>query len=152
MVICPEYKSLPYSTTNRNGYREYKSLPYQCRVCPTRHMCTESQSCQKTVLRNIWQDYIEQAEDVRHSPHGKLTYKLRSQTIERVFADAKEKYGMRFTPYRGLKRVGMWVKLKYAAMNLKKLAIWKWNTARFRFIRILYRKEPLFCCCMIGVL
>lgn len=152
MVICPEYKSLPYSTTNRNGYREYKSLPHQCRVCPTRHMCTESQSCQKTVLRHIWQDYIEQAEDIRHSSHGKMTYKLRSQTIERVFADAKEKYGMRFTPYRGLKRVGMWVKLKYAAMNLKKLAIWKWNTARFHIIRILYRKEPLFCCCMIGVL
>lgn len=26
----------------------------------------------------------------------KTTYKLRSQTIERVFANAKEKYGMRF--------------------------------------------------------
>lgn len=82
----------------------------------------------------------------------KTTYKLRSETIERVFADAKEKYDMRFTPYRGLKRVGIWVKIKYATMNLKKLVIWKWNITRFRFIRVLYQKEPLFCCYMIGVL
>lgn len=26
-VICPEYKALHYSTTNRDGYREYKSRP-----------------------------------------------------------------------------------------------------------------------------
>ncbi|EOS28997.1 hypothetical protein C807_03519 [Lachnospiraceae bacterium 28-4] len=75
------------------------------------------------MTRHIWGDYIEQAEDIRHSPQGKESYRLRSQTIERVFADAKEKYGMRYTPYRGLKRVSMWVRLKYAAMNLKKLAM-----------------------------
>ncbi len=31
IVICPEYKSLWYSTTNRDGYREYKSLSYNAR-------------------------------------------------------------------------------------------------------------------------
>ena len=40
--------------------------------------------------------------------------------IERVFADAKEKHGMRYTQYRGLTQVTNWVKLKFAAMNLKK--------------------------------
>ena len=79
------------------------------------------------MTRHIWADYIDQAEDIRHSPEGKESYKLRSQTIERVFADAKEKYGMRDTPYRGLKRVSMWVRLKFAAMNLKKLAMWRWK-------------------------
>nr|WP_242868475.1 hypothetical protein [Fournierella massiliensis] len=34
---------------------------------------------------------------------------------------------MRYTQYRGLAQVTNWVKLKFAAMNLKKLAIWKWN-------------------------
>ena len=62
-----QYKSLPYSTTNREGYREYKSLSYQCENCPTRNICTESRSCQKVVTRHIWADYIEQAEDIRHS-------------------------------------------------------------------------------------
>lgn len=34
---------------------------------------------------------------------------------------------MRYTPYRGLTAVTNWDKLKYAAMNLKKLAIHKWK-------------------------
>ena len=71
-------------------------------------------------------EHTERAEDVRHSPIGKATYALRSQTIERVFADAKEKHAMRYTPYRGLTAVSTWVKLKFAVMNLKKLAIHKW--------------------------
>ncbi len=53
---------------------------------------------------------------------------MRSHTIERVFADAKEKHGMRYTQYRGLEPVSNWVKLKYTAMNLKKLAMWKYNS------------------------
>lgn len=124
-----EYKSLLYSTTNRKGYREYKSLGYQCAACETRHLCTENSECQKTVTRHIWEDYIEQTEDIRHSPQGKESYRLSSQTIERGFAYAKEKYGMRYTPYRGLKRVSIRVRLKYADMNLKKLAMWKWKAA-----------------------
>ena len=79
----------------------------------------------------VWHDYIERAEDFRHSPIGKKTYALRSQTIERVFADAKEKHAMRYTPYRGLPAVTAWVKLKFAAMNLKKLAIHKWMRLLF---------------------
>ena len=127
-MICPEYKTLSYSTTNKNGYREYKSRPYICINCPKIERCTTSRNHQKTVARHIWQDYIEQAEDVRHSPRGKETYSMRSQTIERVFADAKEKHGMRYTQYRGLERVSNWVKLKYTAMNLKKLAMWKYKS------------------------
>jgi hypothetical protein len=48
---------------------------------------------------------------------------MRSQTIERVFADAKEKHGMRYTTLRGLAQVTNWIRLKFAAMNLKKLAL-----------------------------
>lgn len=126
-IICPEYKTLSYATTNREGYREYKSKPYVCVNCPTRHKCTHSRQCVKTVTRHIWQDYLERSEDVRLSPQGKAIYKLRKETIERVFADAKEKHGMRYTNHRGLARVSNWVRLKFAAMNLKKLAIWRWR-------------------------
>lgn len=126
-VICPEYKSLSYATTSRDGYREYKSKAYVCKDCPTREKCTRSGNCQKTVIRHIWQDYLERVEDIRHTPLGSATYGLRSQTIERVFADAKEKHGMRYTNHRGLTRVSNWVRLKFAAMNLKKLATWQWK-------------------------
>lgn len=40
-------------------------------------------------------------------------------------------YAMRYTHHRGLARVSAWVRLKYAAMNLKKIAIWKWNASDF---------------------
>ena len=126
-VLCPEYRALHYSTTNRDGYREYKSRAYLCKTCPTRGMCTENAKCEKTVLRHIWQDYVEMAEHVRHMAVYKELYQLRKEKIERVFADAKEKHGMRYTQYRGLAQVTNWVKLKFAAMNLKKLATWKWN-------------------------
>ena len=126
-VICPEYKALHYSTTNRDGYREYKSRSYLCEDCPTKTKCTQNAKCEKTVTRHIWQRFVEMAEDVRHTPMYRDIYKLRQQKIERVFADAKEKHGMRYTQYRGLAQVTNWVKLKFAAMNLKKLATWKWK-------------------------
>lgn len=126
-VICPEYQILKYATTNKDGYREYKSDSSICRNCPSRARCTASKTCQKTVAIHIWKDYIERAEDVRHSGLGKTTYEKRGETVERVFADAKEKHGMRYTQYRGHSNVTNWVMLKYAAMNLKKLAIWRWR-------------------------
>lgn len=46
---------------------------------------------------------------------------------KKPFADAKEKHAMRYTQYRGLVQVTNWVKLKFAAMNLKKLANWRWK-------------------------
>ncbi len=48
-------------------------------------------------------------------------YERRKETIERVFADAKEKHAMRYTPYRGLSQVTNWVRLKFATMNLKNM-------------------------------
>ena len=123
-VLCPNYQVLSYSTTNRDGYREYKSKADICRNCPDLERCTASANCVKTVALHLWKDYVEQAEDIRHSDLGKKTYEMRSQTIERIFADAKEKHAMRYTYYRGLKPVTNWVKLKFASMNLKKLALW----------------------------
>ena len=137
-IICPEYSVLKYSTTNRDGYREYKSNPEICKNCPTRELCTHSKDCVKTVTRHIWADYIEKAEDIRHTPKYKEIYDKRKETIERVFADAKEKHAMRYTPYRGLAQVSNWVKLKFAAMNLKKYAKHRWKDAHPTALFLLY--------------
>ena len=125
--LCPNDKILTYRTTNRDGYREYKSDPKDCKACPFRERCTQSQNCQKVIQRHIWQDYLEEAEHLRHMPEIKSIYERRKETIERCFADAKEKHGMRYTLYRGLAAVTKWVLLKFAAMNLKKYAIRKWR-------------------------
>ena len=67
------------------------------------------------------------ADDARYTPIYQRMYKARKETIERVFADAKEKHGMRYTRYTGLAQVTNWVKLTFAAMNLKKFAKWHWK-------------------------
>jgi hypothetical protein len=51
-------------------------------------------------------------------------YAKRKETIERVFADVKEKHGMRWTTLRGLKKLSMQVMLTFAAINLKNMANW----------------------------
>ena len=135
--LCPENQVLKYATTNREGYREYKSDPKTCRACPKREQCTLSRNHTKVVTRHVWADYSEQAEEYRYVPKYKEIYKQRKQTIERVFADAKEKHGMRYTTMRGLAKVTMQVTLTFACMNLKKLAIWKGKTGKLR---------PVFAC------
>jgi len=79
------------------------------------------------VTKHIWESYIERAEDIRHTPKYKALYSKRKETIERVFADAKEKHAMRYTNHRGLSQVTNWIRLKFAAMNLKKYAIHRWK-------------------------
>lgn len=148
-IICPEFHTLEYTTTNRDGYREYKSNPDICRNCPTRELCTHSKDCVKVVQRHLWKDYEELADDARYTPEYAELYKQRKETIERVFADAKEKHAMRYTPYRSLVQVSNWVRLKFAAMNLKKFAKRKWSDSHpsniFDFSLLfsaLYSKKP----------
>lgn len=131
-VLCPNNQVLHYSTTNRAGYREYKSDPEICKRCPMRAQCTQSKNYQKTVTRHVWADYLDTAEDFRYTPQGKGIYRERSETIERVFADAKEKHGLRFTTLRGKAKVTMQALLTFACMNLKKLAVWKSRDPRFK--------------------
>ena len=76
-------------------------------------------------MRHIWEGYLELAEDYRHTSKYKEIYERRKETIERVFADAKERHGMRYTQYRGLEKVKAETALRFACMNLKKLAKWK---------------------------
>ncbi|CAI3558838.1 Tnp_DDE_dom domain-containing protein [Clostridium neonatale] len=123
-LIIPNNQILKYSTTNRDGYKEYKSNKKACDNCPFLNQCTQSKNHVKVICRHVWEEYMEQVEDIRHIKDMKKIYMLRSQTIERVFADAKEKHGMRYTQYRGIKKVKMELNLLFACMNLKKLATW----------------------------
>jgi len=128
--ICPNNQILKYRTTNREGYREYKSDPKICRDCPYRSKCTNSKDYTKTIRRHIWAHYVEEAEHLRHTDINKELYEKRKETIERDFADMKEKHGMRYTTLRGLKRVSAQAMLVAACMNLKKMANWLWKSGK----------------------
>ncbi|MCR5004699.1 MAG: IS1182 family transposase [Clostridiales bacterium] len=120
--VCPNGKILKYSTTNREGYREYKSCGAVCEHCPYLSQCTASRDHVKVVTRHVWEPYMEMAEDIRHTLGMKELYQQRKQTIERIFGTAKENHGFRYTQQYGKTRMEMKVGLTYACMNLKKLA------------------------------
>ena len=120
--ICPNNQILKYTTTNRDGYREYKSDPGICESCPYLSQCTQSQNHQKLVTRHIWQDYMDRCEDIRHTTGMKDVYDKRKETIERIFGVAKENHCMRYTRQRGKAKMAMKVGLTFACLNMKKLA------------------------------
>lgn len=120
--ICPNNQVLKYSTTNRDGYREYKSCGHVCENCSYLSQCTESRNHVKVVTRHIWEDYMETCEDIRTTEGMKDLYSHRKETIERIFGTAKENHGFRYTQMYGKARMEMKVALTFACMNLKKLA------------------------------
>lgn len=120
--ICPNNHVLTYCTTNRNGYREYKSCGHVCESCAYLNQCTHSKDHVKVVTRHVWEDYMEVCEDIRHTNGMKVLYSHRKETIERIFGTAKENHGFRYTQMYGKARMTMKVALTYACMNLKKLA------------------------------
>ena len=129
---CPKGKTLRHTTTDREGKRTYRSTPKECVNCPVKcSYCGANEKGQKILTTHIWQEYLDMVEAIRKTKRGKAIYAQRKETIERVFADAKEKHAMRYTHHRGLAAVTRWVRLKYAAMNLKKLAEWSWRNSVF---------------------
>lgn len=120
--ICPNDQVLEYSTTNRDGYREYKSCGNICEGCQFLEQCTLSKNHVKLVTRHIWEDYIEECEDIRHTEGMNDLYSHRKETIERIFGTAKENHGFRYTQMYGKARMEMKAALTFACMNLKKLA------------------------------
>ena len=134
--ICPHGGELRHTTTDRNGVRTYRSNTKSCRDCPFKAQCGANENGQKLLMRHIWQEQLDLVEQIRKTERGKEIYAMRKETIERVFGDAKEKHAMRYTQHRGLARVTQWVRLKYAAMNLKKLATWAWNSPCFSQFRL----------------
>lgn len=119
--ICPNSKLLYYGTTNKQGYRVYKSDPKDCEGCPFLNKCTNSKNHQKVIMRHLWEEYVEQVEELRYTKEWHELYPKRKETIERVFADTKEKMTMRYTRVKGLKKNQHDVLMIFACHNLKKM-------------------------------
>ncbi|WP_142130504.1 IS1182 family transposase [Bacillus sp. SLBN-3] len=120
--LCPNGQILPYRTTTREGYREYKSDPKQCVDCPLLEECTRSKSHQKVITRHIWEDHKEKVRLNRLSKSGKELYKYRKEKIERSFADSKQLHGLRYCRLRGIRNASEQVLLTAACQNMKKIA------------------------------
>lgn len=120
---CPQGQSLQYSTTNRDGYHEYKSDPAICRNCPLLKQCTRSKNQTKVLTRHVFEQAKEAANQTRLSVWGKKIYQRRKETVERSFADAKQHHGHRYARFRGLQNIQMQCLMAGTAQNIKKMAL-----------------------------
>ena len=120
---CPNGKTLTYRTTNRKGFRLYRSNRADCRTCELRGECTRSKAMQKLIERHVWEDARDRVRENRLSDYGKQLYARRKETIERSFADGKELHGLRYARMKGLSKVTEQCLLSAAAQNIKKLAL-----------------------------
>lgn len=121
--LCPGDHLLPYTTTNRDGYREYKSNPAVCQTCPMIASCTKSKNQQKVILRHVWQEDKDLVYRNDKTDRGQYLLQRRRETVERSFADGKELHGLRYARYRGRRKVEQQSILSATAQNLKKLAL-----------------------------
>jgi transposase len=120
---CPQGQLLTYATTDRTGYRHYKSDPTICKSCPLLASCTSSANATRLITRHVWADARERNDAHRLTPWGKRIYKRRKETVERSFADAKQLHGHRYARFRGLVAVAGQCLLAAAAQNIKKIAL-----------------------------
>ncbi len=125
VYICPAEQRITYSTTNREGYREYKSDPKVCKDCPLLMQCTRSAKHIKVITRHVWQDARERVDAHRKTPAGAKIYARRKETVERSFADGKQLHGHRYARLRGLDKVQEQCLLSAACQNMKKIAMHK---------------------------
>jgi hypothetical protein len=132
VYVCPNGKILtPRSISKETGYITYRSATKDCKKCPLREHCLSEKAATKTVQRHVWQPYLDEAELIRQTQYHSQYYALRKQTIERNFGDGKEQFGLRYTRYRGLKKVQDYLYLLFASMNIKKIALWSSRSSSF---------------------
>ncbi len=134
-VLCPNDKLLDYQRTLSEGYKLYLSDPKDCAACPLKDRCLSEKAKRKEVRLSVFHDVLDYIEDLRHTDYGRETYQKRKEKIERLFADGKEKYGLRYTRLRGKERVRNHLLLTLACMNIKKMAL---------HLERMERKGPIF--------
>jgi transposase len=129
---CPQGHVLEFagqSRQRRSGtelvvLEQYRCPPEHCRACPRRQACTPNPDAGRTVSRGEHEGLIEQLRARMATPEAKALYRLRRQTVELRYADAKQHREFRRFSGRGLQRaqteVG-WTVLAYNLVSIDRL-------------------------------
>ena len=91
--ICPNNQVLNYSTTNREGYKEYKSDKSKCKVARYRNQCTKAKTMSKWYTRHVWEEYMEKVEDIRHTIGVKQIYSFEVRQLNVYLLMQKKNMG-----------------------------------------------------------
>ncbi len=120
---CPAGAYLePCSKFQHDGagraYRQYRTGA--CQPCPLRAQCTRAQAGRR--LKRFEGDELKEAmAQVLEHPAARASYGRRAALVEPVFAELKERQGLRRFHRRGRSKVAMEFALHCTAYNLKRL-------------------------------
>lgn len=126
---CPSGHELNYhskQTKQRHGGRSLTQFRYHCRgehclSCTLAAGCVSNPSRGRTVTRMEGQELLDAQREKMEQADSKSRYKLRSQTVERGFADAKGNRGLTRYHGRGVRRARAETGLLVLAQNLLRL-------------------------------
>lgn len=100
------------------SYRQYRTSA--CRTCPLRPQCTQARAGRR--LKRFEGDELKEAmAQVLEQPAARARYGRRAALVEPVFAELKERQGLRRFHRRGRTKVAMEFALHCTAYNLKRL-------------------------------
>ncbi len=126
--VCPQGQTLSYKDRqkkSRSGGRVVHQSRYQCdgpscAACPLASRCLAGTG-PRMIKRTEGEELLEQQREKMNTQEAKAQYKLRGQTVELVFGDAKGNRGHDRFHGRGLSRVRAETGLLTLAQNIQRL-------------------------------
>ncbi len=105
----------------QRSYVRYKGVAAACQDCALRAQCTKSKSA-RTLKRYTNEEFKEGMSEVMAQPGARARYRLRGAIVERIFAELRERQGLKRFHRRGLLAVHAEFALHCIAFNLKQAA------------------------------
>lgn len=94
-----------------------------CKQCPLRSQCTSSQSSPRKIGRHEGQELKDAMVQVFAQPAARKRYARRSHMVEPVFAELKDRQGLRRFHRKGLRGARIEFSLHCLAFNLKRAVL-----------------------------
>ena len=142
--ICPSGRTLVLldQNTDRHGHKIRRYRGAQCGDCPVRTKCTDAKLGRQ--LTRYPDDDIKAGQiEVMKQPMARKTYKRRSAIVEPVFAELRERQGLKRFHRRGRRMVAAEFALHCIAFNLKRAGRLEAAAAVvFVVVRLHGRSEP----------
>ena len=117
--LCPEGKQLTYVGINpRNRTHLYASTPKRCRDCSQKARCTRGKT--RILQIHIYEGARQRARERAQTPEFGIARRARRK-VEALFAELKNRIGLRRLRLRRMKFVREQFFLAAAAQNMKRL-------------------------------
>ena len=121
VFICPAGQPMRHSSENlRFRQSVYRTVKGTCHRCPLKSQCSPGRA-ERSVTRRWEADLWEEIERNLKTRHARRLLRRRQAVVEPVFADAKEKHGMRRAQFRGRQNMLIQALLTAAVFNIKQL-------------------------------